>query len=702
MSNFRKNVSKNLARLVRDNKAPWQDIIASDGLRPDIPINPATGKQFNGVNSLILTAEMIERGSNDPRFMTVKSIEEAGYTVSEDSKSVDIEYWSFSNLDANGEPEFDYEPAYNPDGTLDIKRDYDLWPTAFSIAVFHASDIDGIEPYERGNYLHIDNGWDMLETTGVKIANQASDNLEKSFYDKEREVINTPLDFKYKNSDTYFSSMLFHAGEHILNKLGVVENVDLSAQIFAGFAASQFGKKASTEFIDFKDYADCIEADHGLIFRASANAKQAFVWVNDIEQRHTIEMKIKGDIEKMGIIDFKPGERVYLTVPYEDKDDLKQAVPEAKWERNLKSWYVPKDTDPALIAKWDVPEMIKGDFKDAPVTKEFAAFIKEQGFDVGENGAIMDGAWHNVPFLGETTGKAAMYMGSLGSYSSGQVVNCKKPKESALWTYTGPALNANDIAEQRQKWSDHKIERAERLVKTHREASVLAHQEMSSENNVKLSSSAVVNPCTILVGEGLCAHNAMMNRKTGDLMIGVRDIDGNLTSVQYNNGVSEGFIEGSKVKGCFHMIDNSERPFSGNDVILVAGNYFDAASVHEATGRPVINALEAGNLEAVVNELNDRYDGTVFVLGNDKDNRSRYFNDAVVNGKAVALYDLDDDRSMNQIRKEDGVLAVNRFVESRISEYREYAAKYELNRAEAIELDNDSRQEAKAGMGMGD
>ena len=720
MSGFRKNVSKNLARLVRDDKAPWQGISDPDGIPPEVPFNPATGKDFNGINSLILTAEMMERGSFDPRFMTRESIEEAGYTLREDSKPLDIEYWQYSNSKIDGEPEFMYDPIYNSDGTLDIKKDHDIWPVAFSTSVFHASDIEGIKPYLRAidhgiepPFIEdINNIMGYLVRTPKDVCRKheidvVHDQIEKSFYNKETSTIHLLPESDYENAASCLSSMIYHLGEGILNKLDVVQDVELSARIFAGIAASKLGIKASTQFIDFKDHADLIETDHSLIFRAAANGRQSFDCANDLDQMIELGSKVQTEAERMGTIDLKPSERLYLSVPFAEKDELKQSVSGAGWERDLSSWYVPKDTDPALIEKWDTLEMAKGDFKDTPVMKEFAAFIKEQGFDVGEDGPIMDGAWHSVPFIGETTGKAGMYQAFALDLSSGKVVNRKTPEEVAKWTYTGPALNPNDIAEARQKWSDHKIDRVERLVESHREASLLAHQELLKESTVNPFIQGV-NPCTVLNEEGLSPYNVLANNKTGELMIEVCDIDGNLTSVQFDDGNEKRFIKGSKIKGCFHNLDDSGYDIGKSDIIIVADNYLDAASVAAAPTNdylPVINALEPGNLIPVIMELNERYkDSKIFVLSDEHYQNLRNRDDEATDfGKGI-LIAPDDGRSMNQIRKEDGLKAVGDFINSEVIDWRKQVKEYNTHLQRTGEQDKlkEQGQEAEAGMGMGE
>lgn len=82
-------------------------------------------------------------------------------------------------------------------------------------------------------------------------------------------------------------------------------------------------------------------------------------------------------------------------------------------------------------------------------------------------------------------------------------------------------------------------------------------------------------------------------RFLGDaVVVPLRDIEGKLWSLQtINADGSKRFQTGGRKRGCFHTIGQM-----GNEVFIAEG-YSTAASVHLATGLPVVVAFDAGNLE---------------------------------------------------------------------------------------------------------
>ena len=53
----------------------------------DVPISAITGKRYNGVNRLFLTAAIMERGYSDNRWLTYKQMEEKGWSFKRDDEA---------------------------------------------------------------------------------------------------------------------------------------------------------------------------------------------------------------------------------------------------------------------------------------------------------------------------------------------------------------------------------------------------------------------------------------------------------------------------------------------------------------------------------------------------------------------------------------------------------------------------------------
>jgi putative DNA primase/helicase len=108
----------------------------------------------------------------------------------------------------------------------------------------------------------------------------------------------------------------------------------------------------------------------------------------------------------------------------------------------------------------------------------------------------------------------------------------------------------------------------------------------------------------------------------GWLLVPMRDAAGNLYNVQRiapakpaDGGTDKLFLKGGRKSGLWHWCGDPV----GAAVLLVAEGYATAASLHQATGRPVAVAFDAGNLPKVTNALRKTYPAALLVLCGDDD-----------------------------------------------------------------------------------
>lgn len=106
----------------------------------------------------------------------------------------------------------------------------------------------------------------------------------------------------------------------------------------------------------------------------------------------------------------------------------------------------------------------------------------------------------------------------------------------------------------------------------------------------------------------------------GSLLVPARDAAGALVNVQRialpaDGGPDKLFIRGARKSGTLHRIGD----FASADWLLIAEGYATAASLHEATGRPVAVAWDAGNLAHVARILRGQYPAARLALCADDD-----------------------------------------------------------------------------------
>lgn len=108
----------------------------------------------------------------------------------------------------------------------------------------------------------------------------------------------------------------------------------------------------------------------------------------------------------------------------------------------------------------------------------------------------------------------------------------------------------------------------------------------------------------------------------GWLLVPVRDASGALMNLQRiapdkptDGGPDKLFLKGGPKRGLWHWCGDP----AGAAVLLVAEGYATAASVHQATGRPVAVAFDAGNLAHVAKALHQAHPSALIVVCGDDD-----------------------------------------------------------------------------------
>ncbi|MDD5332112.1 MAG: DUF927 domain-containing protein [Rhodoferax sp.] len=173
-------------------------------------------------------------------------------------------------------------------------------------------------------------------------------------------------------------------------------------------------------------------------------------------------------------------------------------------------------------------------------------------------------------------------------------------------------------------------ERAERQqAEQARQQAAYAHAASEVQTLWAQASETGISP--YLARKGVQAHGVRF-AADGWLLVPLRDAAGTLWNVQriapeknHNGkdkfygppGIKEG--EGGRKSGLWHLLGDAATDPAGPVVVLVAEGYATAASLHEATHRPVAVAFDAGNLAHVAKALRTQYPAALLVLCGDDD-----------------------------------------------------------------------------------
>lgn len=162
-------------------------------------------------------------------------------------------------------------------------------------------------------------------------------------------------------------------------------------------------------------------------------------------------------------------------------------------------------------------------------------------------------------------------------------------------------------------------EKAERQQadKAHQDA---AHAAAALDAVAQWDAATDTGASPYLARKGVQAHGVRF-APDGCVLAPLRDAAGALWNLQRiaperpGEGTDKLFLKGGRKSGLWHWCGDP----AGASVLLIAEGYATAASVHQATGRPVAVAFDAGNMAHVAKALHQQYRAALLVLCGDDD-----------------------------------------------------------------------------------
>ena len=166
-------------------------------------------------------------------------------------------------------------------------------------------------------------------------------------------------------------------------------------------------------------------------------------------------------------------------------------------------------------------------------------------------------------------------------------------------------------------------------------STVAAHADAAAEAATQWGAASEAGSSPYLVRKGVQPYGVRFE-SDGWLLVPLRDTAGKLWNLQRiaadkptNGGSDKLFLKGGRKSGLLHWLGPLASPGAvpGDDaptpaVILICEGYATGASLHEATGRPVAVAFDAGNLAHVSKALREQFPAALLVLAGDDDSET--------------------------------------------------------------------------------
>jgi len=200
---FRQEVTDRIIGMLEKGVAPWQKPWNPGEASVGMPKNPTTDRNYRGGNALHLMASALQRGYNDPRWMTYKQASDQGWQVRRGEKGTQIEFWEVKPAErqAHGDGASGNDDRNGRDG-----RDSRLVHRVYT--VFNAKQIDGIPEYQpkRPTPFEVVNSAEkILDNSGAKINHDQGD---KAFYNRASDSIHLPPKEAFKDAAGYYGTAL--------------------------------------------------------------------------------------------------------------------------------------------------------------------------------------------------------------------------------------------------------------------------------------------------------------------------------------------------------------------------------------------------------------------------------------------------------------------------------------------------------------
>ena len=189
---FAREVADRVSRQILGNRAPWQKYWDHPTGADLPPFNAGTGRNYTGLNALKLRSVAIDKGYDDPRWMTRRSAEQMGGQVRAGEKATSVEYLYYVT------------PA---DHSIKLSKLSDLQAHHETTHVFNAEQIDGLPSLEKNLPKQPDEletcerAARMIASTGAKIETHEHD---YSVYEEKHDTIKMPSVNSFRKPRDYY------------------------------------------------------------------------------------------------------------------------------------------------------------------------------------------------------------------------------------------------------------------------------------------------------------------------------------------------------------------------------------------------------------------------------------------------------------------------------------------------------------------
>ena len=305
LRDFRQEVTDNIIGMLERGVAPWQKPWEPGASSLGIPFNPTSERAYRGGNAIHLMVTGLQRGYEDPRWMTYKQASDNGWQVRRGEKGTQIEYWETkvasdktqpSPGDGGGHATTANGNGADAEKSRLIHRVY---------TVFNAQQIDRIPrdaPKLNTSFEAVQAGEQILNNSGANIAH---DQADRAFYRRSQDSIHLPPKDAFKDAAGYYGTALHELAHWTghpsrLDRSTLTDSYrfgdvnyakeELRAELASVFLAAQRGIPHDPEqhAAYVNSWIGALKRDKNEIFRAAHDASKATDFILALERDKSI------------------------------------------------------------------------------------------------------------------------------------------------------------------------------------------------------------------------------------------------------------------------------------------------------------------------------------------------------------------------------------------------------------------------------
>lgn len=329
-SEYRKAVTERLIGMLESGTAPWQKPWDAGIAAMNRPHN-FNGRPYHGVNALMLWCTAIDKGYEDPRWLTFKQVNKLGGHVNKGEKAQIVEYWQWEKEVEN--------PETGEKEKVPLEH-----PKVYRAAVFNADQCTGLPKLRRQaqQWSPVERAENIISANGVPVTHNTDGS---AFYSPGGDYICLPPRESFATVDAYYSTLLHEVGHSTghptrLNREfggpfgseGYARE-ELRAELASTFLCGELG--IATTGSDeqhaayVKSWVSALKNDYNEIFRAAADAEKICNYLYEREKEY-LQLKEQG-IEpqvKQAAAESINDEQVLMRMTLEERRSKENTLPQ--------------------------------------------------------------------------------------------------------------------------------------------------------------------------------------------------------------------------------------------------------------------------------------------------------------------------------------------------------------------------------------